>query len=46
MAGDQGGDVTESVTIYQVDEIIRTIRGHKVILDSDLARIYGVEVKP
>lgn len=26
-------------------EIIRTIRGQKVILDSDLARIYGIEVK-
>jgi len=37
--------MTESVTLYQVDEIIRTIRGQKVILDGDLARIYGVEVK-
>ena len=26
-------------------DVIRTIRGQKVILDSDLARIYGVVVK-
>jgi hypothetical protein len=37
--------MSESVAVYQADEIIRTIRGQKVILDSDLARIYGVEVK-
>ncbi len=27
------------------DEVIRTIRGQRVILDSDLAAIYGVETK-
>ena len=28
-----------------ITSVIRTIRGHKVILDSDLARIYGVTTK-
>ncbi|MFA5187396.1 MAG: ORF6N domain-containing protein [Patescibacteria group bacterium] len=28
-----------------MDDVIRTIRGQKVILDADLARIYGVETK-
>jgi hypothetical protein len=28
-----------------VDDVILTIRGHKVILDADLAHIYGVETK-
>jgi phage terminase large subunit GpA-like protein len=37
--------MTESTIRYTVDEVIRTIRGQKVILDSDLARIYGVEVR-
>ena len=28
-----------------MDDVILTIRGHKVILDADLAHIYGVETK-
>jgi hypothetical protein len=35
----------EILTPYAVDDTILTVRGQKVILDSDLARIYGVEVK-
>jgi len=30
------------IPIEQIDEMIRTIRGIRVILDSDLAKIYGV----
>jgi hypothetical protein len=30
------------VTVEQIDGMIRTVRGTRVILDSDLARIYGV----
>jgi len=40
--------VTEELAIYDasaVEERILTIRGQKVILDSDLATIYGVEVR-
>ncbi len=37
--------MSETVTPYAVDDTILTVRGQKVILDSDLARIYGVEVK-
>ena len=32
-------------TIEPIDPVIRIIRGERVILDSDLARIYGVETK-
>ena len=32
-------------TIPQIDSVIHTIRGEKVILDADLARIYGVSTK-
>ena len=28
-----------------IDNLIREIRGQKVILDSDLARVYGVSTK-
>ena len=28
-----------------IESVIRTIRGQKVIMDADLARIYGVEAK-
>jgi hypothetical protein len=41
----KGGEMSESAKPYPVDEVIRTIRGHKVILDTDLARVYGVETK-
>jgi hypothetical protein len=37
--------MTEALTLYVVDDVILTIRGHKVILDRDLALLYGVEVK-
>ena len=37
--------MTEALTLYVVDDVILTIRGHKVILDADLAHIYGVETK-
>lgn len=32
-------------TVDPIEPVIRTIRGQRVILDSDLARIYGVETK-
>ena len=35
----------ETLSPYAVDDVILTIRGHKVILDADLAHIYGVETK-
>lgn len=37
--------MTEALVPYAVDDAILTIRGHKVILDADLAHIYGVETK-
>ena len=37
--------MTETLTPYAVEDVILTIRGHKVILDRDLAMLYGVEVK-
>jgi hypothetical protein len=30
------------IPIEQIDEMIRTIRGTRVMLDRDLAKIYGV----
>ena len=33
------------IPIEQIDGIIRTIRGVRVILDRDLAKIYGVPTK-
>ncbi len=33
------------VTPEQVQQMIREIRGEKVILDRDLAKLYGVETK-
>jgi hypothetical protein len=32
-------------TILKIEQIIHTIRGQKVIIDSDLAMIYGVPTK-
>lgn len=32
-------------TVEQVEPVIRVIRGQRVILDSDLATIYGVTTK-
>lgn len=37
--------MTETLSPYGVDDVILTIRGQKVILDADLAHIYGVETK-
>jgi hypothetical protein len=37
--------MTEALAPYAVDDVILTVRGHKVILDADLAMLYGVEVK-
>lgn len=33
------------VALEPVEPLIRMVRGEKVILDADLARIYGVETK-
>ena len=35
----------QSLEIDQITPVIRTIRGQRVILDADLARIYGVPTK-
>ena len=35
----------ELVRAKQVEALIRTVRGQKVILDTDLAKIYGVKTK-
>ena len=37
--------MTETLSPYNVNNVILTIRGHKVILDRELAMLYGVEVK-
>lgn len=45
--GSKGNDMSDELPL-QVDRIglmIQTIRGRKVILDSDLARVYGVPTK-
>ena len=34
-----------ALTTAEIDDLIREIRGEKVILDSDLARLYGVTTK-
>ena len=36
---------SKSLSPELITQVIHTIRGHKVILDSDLARFYSVEVK-
>ena len=36
---------TALITADNIESFIRTIRGQKVILDADLARLYGVETK-
>jgi hypothetical protein len=35
----------ELLSINQIEKMIYVIRGHKVMLDSDLAEMYGVETK-
>lgn len=37
--------MTPEVSVDKIEGLIRTIRGQKVILDSDLAELYGVETK-
>ena len=39
----QGGIMTEIVSLKPIEDKILFIRGHKVMLDSDLALLYGVE---
>jgi hypothetical protein len=39
------GDVTDIIPIVQVQTKIHTIRGQNVMLDSDLAELYGVMTK-
>ena len=36
---------TEIILIDQIEPMILTIRGHKVVLDSDLAELYGTTTK-
>ncbi len=33
------------ITISKLEKLIYVVRGHKVMLDSDLAKIYNVEIK-
>lgn len=37
--------MSEIVATYKIDEKIYLLRGHKVMLDSDLASLYGVELR-
>jgi len=32
--------------VPKLDELIREVRGQKIMLDFDLARVYGVQTKP
>jgi hypothetical protein len=34
---------TESLTADTIGILIRSVRGHRVILDTDLAKLYGVQ---
>jgi hypothetical protein len=34
---------TTSTTVANITSVIRTVRGYKVLLDDDLAKVYGVE---
>jgi len=46
MAGRKARASTESVTpVEQVEQLILLIRGERVLLDADLAAMYGVETK-
>ncbi len=38
-------DETKLILVDQIEPLIHEIRGQKVILDSDLAKLYGVETK-
>jgi hypothetical protein len=37
---------SKALALEQVEPLIHEIRGEKVILDSDLARLYGVTANP
>ena len=37
--------MNDPLTKKQIDPLIRTIRGYRVVLDADLARLYGVSTK-
>lgn len=41
----QGKGVTVSTKLSKIESMIYIMRGHKVMLDSDLAELYGVETK-
>ena len=40
-----GGSKMDENTVIPIQDLIYEIRGHKVMLDRDLAELYGVEVK-
>jgi len=41
----QTNNQTEAVTAPEIPSLIRSIRGVRVVLDTDLARLYGVETR-
>jgi hypothetical protein len=41
----RGGSVTDLIPVETISGRIFLIRGHKVILDRDLAELYGVETR-
>lgn len=36
---------TKSVTLAQIEGVIHIVRGQRVMLDSDLAELYGIQTK-
>jgi hypothetical protein len=38
-------DDTQLILVDQIEPLIRTLRGQKILLDSDLALLYGVTTK-
>jgi len=40
-----GGEMKALIPVEMIEQKILMIRGEKVMLDSDLAELYGVEVK-
>jgi phage regulator Rha-like protein len=45
LTGEGGRGMGLPVTAERIDHTIRLIRGHRVMLDTDLAELYGVDVK-
>src|SRR3989442_4787265 len=41
----EGGDMRKPVSNEDLGPLIVRVRGHRVILDADLARLYGVSTK-